>query len=182
MAETETIKERLILFIRHLNIGQGKFESRCGLANGYVNNIRRSITPEKLQQIARQYPELNSGWLMTGEGEMLKESATNVGEISGDGNTVGMTVNQSIGENNGQNAGRDILNPPCPYGDKHFLTEIEAQRKLAERQLEVYSASLSQRDEQIRTAQSQIETLIKQNQEQFNRFMSLLEMMQTTKA
>lgn len=182
MAETETIKERLILFIRHLNIGQGKFESRCGLANGYVNNIRRSITPEKLQQITRQYPELNSGWLMTGEGEMLKESAINVGEISGDGNTVGMTVNQSIGENSGQNAGRDILNPPCPYGDKHFLTEIEAQRKLAERQLEVYSASLSQRDEQIRTAQSQIETLIKQNQEQFNRFMSLLEMMQTTKA
>ena len=106
MAENETIKERLILFIRHLNIGQGKFETRCGLANGYVNNIRRSITPEKLQQIARRYPELNAGWLMTGEGEMLKESTTNVGEISGNGNTVGMTVTQTIGENSGQNAGR----------------------------------------------------------------------------
>lgn len=178
MAENETIKERLILFIRHLNIGQGKFETRCGLANGYVNNIRRSITPEKLQQIARQYPELNTGWLMTGEGEMLKESVTNVGEISGSGNTVGMTVTQTIGENNGQNAGRDIHNPPCPYGEQHFMAELEAQRKLAERQLEVYSTSLSQRDEQIRTAQTQIDTLIKQNQEQFNRFMSLLEMMQ----
>lgn len=178
MAENETIKERLILFIRHLNIGQGKFETRCGLANGYVNNIRRSITPEKLQQIARQYPELNAGWLMTGEGEMLKESTTNVGEISGSGNTVGMTVTQTIGENSGQNAGRDINNPPCPYGEQHFMAELEAQRKLAERQLEVYSTSLSQRDEQIRTAQTQIDTLIKQNQEQFNRFMSLLEMMQ----
>lgn len=178
MTENETIKERLILFIRHLNIGQGKFETRCGLANGYVNNIRRSITPEKLQQITRQYPELNAGWLMTGEGEMLKESATNVGEISGSGNTVGMTVTQTIGENNGQNAGRDIHNPPCPYGEQHFMAELEAQRKLAERQLEVYSTSLSQKDEQIRTAQSQIDTLIKQNQEQFNRFMSLLEMIQ----
>lgn len=178
MAENETIKERLILFIKYLNIGQGKFESRCGLANGYVNNIRRSITPEKLQQIVRQYPELNSGWLMTGEGQMLKESTTNVGEISGSGNTVGMTVSQTIKRNSGQNAGRDIHNPPCPYGDKHFMAELEAQRKLAERQLEVYSASLSQKDEQIRTAQSQIDTLIKQNQEQFNRFMALLEMMQ----
>lgn len=73
MTENKTVKERLILFIRYLNIGQGKFESRCGLANGYVNNIRRSITPEKLQQIALQFPELNTGWLMTGEGEMLKE-------------------------------------------------------------------------------------------------------------
>lgn len=115
---------------------------------------------------------------MTGEGEMLKDSSTNVSEISGSGNTVGMTVTQTIGENSGQNAGRDINNPPCPYGEKHLMAELEAQRKLAERQLEVYSTSLSQRDEQIRTAQTQIDTLIKQNQEQFNRLMSLLEMMQ----
>lgn len=72
MAENETIKERLISFIKYLQIGQGRFEAQCGLANGYVNNIRRSITPEKLQQIARQYPELNTGWLMTGEGEMIR--------------------------------------------------------------------------------------------------------------
>ena len=84
MAENETIKERLILFIRHLNIGQGKFETRCGLANGYVNNIRRSITPEKLQQIARRYPELNAGWLMTGEGEMLRSRSPDCGDEAGD--------------------------------------------------------------------------------------------------
>ena len=58
------------------------------------------------------------------------------------------------------------------------MAEIKAQRHLAERQLEVYASSLEKKDEQIRTAQAQIDTLIKQNQEQFNRFMSLLEMMQ----
>lgn len=175
MAENETIKERLILFIRHLNIGQGKFETRCGLANGYVNNIRRSITPEKLQQIARQYPELNAGWLMTGEGEMLKESTTNVGEISGNGNTVGMTVTQTIGENSGQNAGRDINNPPCPNATLNMLNELKELRHLAEQQLQVYASSLDQKDEQIRAAHQHIDTLIRQNQEQFSRFMSLLE-------
>lgn len=174
MAESETVKERLISFIKYLQIGQGKFESQCGLSNGYVNNIRRSVTPEKLQQISLRFPELNTGWLMTGEGEMLRTTSTNVGEVSGDGNTVGMTVNQSIGENSGQNAGRDINN----YGEKQFMAEIKAQRHLAERQLEVYASSLEKKDEQIRTAQAQIDTLIKQNQEQFNRFMSLLEMMQ----
>lgn len=73
MNENSTIKSRLIDFISYLGIGQGKFEKQCGLANGYVNNIRKSITPEKLQQIALRHPELNTGWLMTGDGEMLKD-------------------------------------------------------------------------------------------------------------
>lgn len=70
----QTVKERLILFIRSLNISQAKFEKQCGFANGYVNNIRKSITTDKLQQIALNYPELNKGWLLTGEGEMLKSN------------------------------------------------------------------------------------------------------------
>lgn len=72
MTDNQTIKERLISFISYLGIGQGKFEKNCGLANAYVANIRKSITPEKLQKIAQRYPELNTGWLMTGEGAMLK--------------------------------------------------------------------------------------------------------------
>lgn len=74
MADNQTVKGRLIAYIKYLGIGQGKFEAQCGLANGYVNNIRKSITPEKLQNIARQNPNLNTGWLMTGEGSMLRES------------------------------------------------------------------------------------------------------------
>lgn len=89
MAENQTIKERLISFIAYLGIGQGKFEKECGLANGYVNNIRKSITPEKLQIIALHYPDLNTGWLMTGEGEMLKSGAVVGGNgIAVSGNNV----------------------------------------------------------------------------------------------
>ena len=86
-----------------------------------------------------------------------------------------MSVNQSISKNSGQNAGRDLIN----HRDKSLLEELAAQRHLAERQLEVYSDSLSNKDDQIRTAQSQIDTLIKQNQEQFNRFMSLIQNLQS---
>lgn len=67
-----TVKERLIMFIKSLGIGQGAFEKAVGLSNGYVNNIRKSIQPDKIQKIALCYPTLNTGWLLTGEGEMLK--------------------------------------------------------------------------------------------------------------
>ena len=44
------------------------------MSNGYVNNIRTSITPDKLVKIAQAYPDLNISWLMIGEtgGEMTK--------------------------------------------------------------------------------------------------------------
>lgn len=74
MIENQTVKDRLKYFISSQGMGQGKFEAYCGLANGYVNNIRQSITPQKAQQIARYFPDLNLGWLLTGEGEMLKTS------------------------------------------------------------------------------------------------------------
>ena len=91
MVENQSVKERLILYIKYLGIGQRKFEIKCGLANGYINNIRQSITPEKLQKISLHNPELNTGWLMTGEGDMLKSP---IQEIKGDNNT------QVIGDGN----------------------------------------------------------------------------------
>lgn len=177
--------QRIEKLLKHLDMSARALALALGLKNPQIfydiKAQKCGISKELATKIQEHFLNISAAWLLTGEGEMIRDSTTSVGEISGDGNTVGMTVKQSIKKNTGQNAGRDINNPPCPYGDKHFMAELEAQRKLAERQLEVYSASLSQRDEQIRTAQSQIDTLIKQNQEQFNRFMSLLEMMQTTK-
>lgn len=69
-----TVKERLIKFIKYKNLSQKRFEESVGLSNGYVNNIRKSITVEKLQKIALQYPELNKAWLLTGDGSMLNTS------------------------------------------------------------------------------------------------------------
>ena len=66
-----SVKQRLIEFIKYNNLGQGAFEKKVGLSNGYVNNIRNSIQPDKLHKIALQFPDLNKGWLMTGEGEMI---------------------------------------------------------------------------------------------------------------
>lgn len=166
-----TIKDRIEEFISIEGIKRATFEKACGISNGYLRNLKSNPGGKIIENILNAYPKINRIWLLAGEGEMLKDSSTNVGEVSGDGNIVGMTVTQTIGENSGQNAGRDINN----YWERQFLAALEAQRALAQKQLEVYEASLDRKDEQLRTAQSQIDTLIHQNQEQFNRLLALIE-------
>lgn len=67
----ETIKDRLIKFIRYNGLSMKKFEESVGFSNGYVNNISKGVGAEKLQKILYVYPELNQQWLLTGESEML---------------------------------------------------------------------------------------------------------------
>ena len=68
---TQTVKERLLSYLKFKGLSQGKFERMCGLSNGYVNNLRRSVTAEKLAVIKSVCTDLNSDWLLTGEGKML---------------------------------------------------------------------------------------------------------------
>lgn len=67
-----TVKERLVAFIKEKGLSQSRFEKMTGLSNGFVNNISKGIGADKLQKILGVYPDLNTTWLLTGEGEMLK--------------------------------------------------------------------------------------------------------------
>lgn len=77
MEEVKNVKERLIRFLKYKKLSQSRFEKMCGLGNGYVNNIRSAIGPNKIPNIIRQFPELNIAWLLLGEqygGPMLKDA------------------------------------------------------------------------------------------------------------
>lgn len=78
-----TVKQRLIWFIKHKSLSQKKFEELLGLSNGYVNNIRKGISDSVLFKICSQFPDLNRDWLLYGEGEMLKEKQENKTENRG---------------------------------------------------------------------------------------------------
>lgn len=87
------VKQRLIAFIQFLGMSKNAFENACGLSTRYVSNISSSISPEKLKMITLKFPELNAGWLLTGEGEMLKEQGAIIrGDI-----TISDVNNSSIG-------------------------------------------------------------------------------------
>ena len=66
------VKERLIWFIKYKGIIQRKFAEMCGLSSGFVNNIVNSIQPKTLSTISKQFPDLNTTWLLTGDGNMIK--------------------------------------------------------------------------------------------------------------
>ena len=67
------MKERLTEFLAYLEIGQDKFAKNVGLSRGYVNNITDNITLKTLNKISAVYPELNTEWLKTGNGKMIKD-------------------------------------------------------------------------------------------------------------
>ena len=65
----------------------------CGLSNGYVNNIRKSIKldtyKEKIEPI---FPELNKKWLLLGEGEMLIEEEEEEPYLRAERNKYGLSL------------------------------------------------------------------------------------------
>ena len=72
----ESVKERILAFIKHKGLSQGKFETMCGISNGYINNLKSSPTVPVLQKIIGAFPDVNLEWLVSGIGEMKKTDTT----------------------------------------------------------------------------------------------------------
>ena len=72
MSDSQTVKDRLLIYIKYLGIGQSKFEKLCGLSNGYINNSKGNFGSAKIEDILKACDDLNRSWLLTGEGDMLK--------------------------------------------------------------------------------------------------------------
>lgn len=84
----ETVKDRVKLFLKYLDIGQQKFETETKLSNGFVNKIGYNISEKSIKRIADRYPELNIAWLKTGVGKMLNTGDSEVTlETPGDSET-----------------------------------------------------------------------------------------------
>lgn len=75
------IKDRLLKFLKHLDIGQTKFETITQLSNGLINNLKDNISSKSLIKILEVYPELNMNWLLIEDGDMLKSSDNVLHEI-----------------------------------------------------------------------------------------------------
>lgn len=71
-SDNNTIKDRIKSYIVYKEISQREFERCIKKSNGYVNNIVNTISADVLNDISKEFDDLNINWLITGEGEMLK--------------------------------------------------------------------------------------------------------------
>lgn len=90
-----TSKDRILEFLRVKGLGQGAFEKKVGLSNGYVNNSKGSFGAKKIDDILKAFPELNERWLLTGEGEMFK---SNVDKRASDQDDYLLVIKQLSGQ------------------------------------------------------------------------------------
>lgn len=68
-----SVKLRLKAYIHYKKISTRAFCREIGVSETYVSSMRNSIQPAKLKKIAEVYPDLNSTWLLTGDGEMINK-------------------------------------------------------------------------------------------------------------
>ena len=95
------VKSRLLDFVSYTQLIRRKFQERIGVSNSYIQNISESIGADVMNRISIQFPELNTSWLLTGEGSMLKNTSASSNTAEGrNGNNVNisLTLDKAIDE------------------------------------------------------------------------------------
>lgn len=67
------IKQRILFFASTLGISKRDFYAKIGVSRGTLES-KTGITEDVITKFFATYPEVSIEWLMTGEGEMLKNS------------------------------------------------------------------------------------------------------------
>lgn len=69
------LKDRLLKFIKYKGLTVSRFEALVGLSNGAVSRTNDRMRQRTVDAIVSAFPELNSHWLLTGEGDMLNSTS-----------------------------------------------------------------------------------------------------------
>ena len=68
---------RLQLFMEHEGLNDNQFSIAAGLSNGLIGKAKnngRGMTATNIEKILIAYPQLSPSWLLTGRGDMLKQT------------------------------------------------------------------------------------------------------------
>lgn len=68
----DSVKDRLSDYLRTIGVNKSEFGRRIGVSSAFITSMRKSIQPDKIRAIQAEFPDLNTNWLLTGEGEMLQ--------------------------------------------------------------------------------------------------------------
>lgn len=103
----ETVKERVVRYLKYKNLSQREFANKCGLGTTFVSNIVNSIQPKTMDKIKEAYPELNVAWVLTGEGDMIRPEYQSENYVS-NGNSINYGKNNSVSINGNISIGQTV--------------------------------------------------------------------------
>lgn len=69
--EKSAIQTRVEQYIKYKGLTNSRFEKQVGLSNGFVRNMDKGMSTDKVMRISEEFPDLNVLWLITGKGSML---------------------------------------------------------------------------------------------------------------
>ncbi|WP_299258088.1 hypothetical protein [uncultured Aquimarina sp.] len=76
MDKKDKILDRVIVFSAHLGISLRSFSLSIGASAGYLHRLQSAnsnIGGDFIEKVIQLYTDINPTWLVTGEGNMLKE-------------------------------------------------------------------------------------------------------------
>ncbi len=102
-----SVKERITRYLKSKKLSARGFSLSIGMSENYISSMKNSIQPDVIDNIAVHYPDLNTGWLLTGNGEMLNPNFEETGRSGLPGKSVPywnlpVTAGRSLGEIIGQ--------------------------------------------------------------------------------
>lgn len=116
MQEKSTIKQNILKYLDYKGITPYKFYQETGITRGILTQ-KNGMSEENTTRFLEYYKDVNSEWLITGKGEMLKlESQSNKLKIRSSEIGIPLVpINAIAGMSNGNN--NSILTVDCEYYD-----------------------------------------------------------------
>ena len=90
------MKSRIIDFVKSQKMSIREFERVCNFPNGTIGAFKNDINNKRRVVIFEKFPQLNTKWLLTGEGEMLNHLHN---EATHNINSSNNTYINSVGDN-----------------------------------------------------------------------------------
>lgn len=81
MREISILKNRILQYIENKNISKYEFYQKTGISNGILSQ-KNGLSEDNILKFLSYFTDINSEWLLTGKGEMLKTDNENNDEIS----------------------------------------------------------------------------------------------------
>lgn len=90
-----SIRERVIKYLDFKGITKYQFYKETGFSNGFLDKPG-TIGADKCEKIIYLYSDINLNWLVTGNGEMLKNQTTNKQVIKNDINYIPLVSIEAV--------------------------------------------------------------------------------------